>query len=293
MYKLLYTQNIPFDMSDWENKQIKKVFAGENCIMAITETGETLQKIKNQDVMAKTQYWTRIKQIGLSKWAEGAAIGLVEDGSCLISKKIIREMSEEHRLNFDYINDTIKLWNNIVQVAASDAFFALHSNGTVSYVSFCERFQNEYKDVENWRNIRRIVTGTQNSIFGITNNGEILAAGYNSRNIQGRISQYNNVVDIYPTGSECEDLYILTSNGNVINLNGTCNSFIFESGTNNDKFLDGYFGYKVFALTGQKMVIDISDSDMISLFPASYKINSFAVGDCNYPDPFVVAVAQI
>ena len=47
MYQLLYTPNAPFDMSDWEKKKITKVFAGMNCVIAITETGETLQKIRD------------------------------------------------------------------------------------------------------------------------------------------------------------------------------------------------------------------------------------------------------
>ena len=136
MSKLLYTDNIPFDMSDWDGRQIKSVFAGKNCIMAITETGETLQKIKNPEYISRTQYWTRIKQIGISKWAESVAIGLVEDGTCLIAKRPIRKMCEDRRLNFEHINDTVKSWNDVIQVAASDAFFALCSDGTVRYVIF-------------------------------------------------------------------------------------------------------------------------------------------------------------
>lgn len=122
MSRLLYTNNVLFDMNDWNEKQIKDIFAEKDCIMAITENGETLQKISNQELMSRTQYWTRIKQIGISKWAEGDAIGLVEDGTCLIAKRPIRLVCEERRLIFENINDTVKSWKDVVQVAASNAF---------------------------------------------------------------------------------------------------------------------------------------------------------------------------
>ena len=64
----------------------------------------------------------RINQIGISKWAEGAAIGLVEDGTCLIAKRPICLICEDRWLNFEHINGIVKSWNDLIQVAASDAF---------------------------------------------------------------------------------------------------------------------------------------------------------------------------
>jgi len=287
MSRLLYTSNIPFDMNDWNEKQIKDIFAGKNCIMAITESGETLQKISNQEFMSRTQYWTRIKQIGISKWAEGAAIGLVEDGTCLIAKRPIRLMCEDRRLNFEHINDTVKSWKNVVQVAASDAFFALRADGTIRYVSFCERYQAEYEEIKEWREVIRIVTGVQNSIFGITKNGEILAAGTNAMNIKNYLSKYDNVVDVYPIGSECTDMYVLTMDGSVARVREDLNNLNIS---NKLQRLDGHFDYKAFALTESQSVIDISDHNAKSVFPEKNKIVSFAVGDSNYTKPFVVAL---
>ena len=287
MSRLLYTNNIPFDMNDWNEKQIKDIFAGKNCIMAITESGETLQKISNQEFMSRTQYWTRIKQIGISKWAEGAAIGLVEDGTCLIAKKPIRLMCEERRLNFEHINDTVKSWKDVVQVAASDAFFALRSDGTVRYVSFCERYQAEYEEIKEWQEIIRIVTGAQNSIFGITKNGKILAAGTNVMNIKSHLSKFDNVVDAYPVGSECTDMYVLTTDGSVVRVR---DDFYKLNIIDKPHKLDGHFNHKAFALTESQSVIDISVQNAKSVFPEQYKILSFAVGDSNYTVPFVVAV---
>ena len=77
MHKLLFTPNTPFDMTDWECRQITKVFAGVNCVMALDENGQTLQKIKNPDLMARTKFWKNITHIALTKCIDGAAIGLV------------------------------------------------------------------------------------------------------------------------------------------------------------------------------------------------------------------------
>lgn len=292
MPKLIYTSNIPFDMSDWDKKCIKEVFAGTGCIMAITEDGETMQKIANESCMARTKYWTRISQIALSKWATGVAIGLVQDGTCMISKKPVREACENFCLNFDKINDTVKSWNNVVQVAASDAFFALHSDGTVSYVGFGQGAQKGYEEVTNWQNIKKIVTGTQCSVFGITESGEVLVAGANGNNYKNKLDEYKNVVDLYPTGSECEDVYLLTADGVVSNLNGFHSCKLFESGNvHKDKILDGNFEYKVFGLNEERMLVEVSSQEAVPVFDVNCKVKSFAVGDLDYSEPFVIAVA--
>lgn len=293
-YKLLFTENTPFDTSDWEHKNIKQVFAGLNCIMAVTESGETLQKIIDKDVMARTEYWTRIKQISISKWAEGAAIGLVEDGTCLIAKRAVRKMCENFRLNFNVINDTVKSWKDVVQVASSDAFFALHSDGTVEYVSFCRAYQQEYREVEAWRDVKRIVTGTQNSVLGITADGRVLAAGYNLDRKKDKLSQCKNVVDLYPLGSECEDIYVLRNDGCVDSIGYNRGYRVLSSVKSiGDKYLDGHMNYKVYALTEQQAVLDASSDSLTPVFDNKYRIVSFAVGDYDYLDPFVVAVAEV
>ena len=207
MYKLLYTDNVGFDMSDWEKMQICKVYAGTDCIMAITDTGEVLQKTTSPSVAARTQYWTRITDIALSKWAPGVAIGLVSDGTCMISKRAVREHDYEGR--FDFINNQVKAWTDIVQVAVSDAFFGVDRAGNVHYVSLSRSGTDDYREVIQWKNVKKIVTGNQNSVFAITRDGNVLAEGASCRrgphgDISDKLSVINGVVDIYPTGSGCE-----------------------------------------------------------------------------------------
>ena len=276
-------------MSDWETKPIAKVFAGHNCIMAVTQTGETLQKIQKPEFACKTPYWTRIQQIALSHWVEGAAIGLVEDGTCLIAKKPIRNCCKIFCLDFDHINETVKSWTDVVQVAASDAFFALRSDGTVQYVSFSQRCQSEYEPIKAWKDVVSIQTGTQNSVFGITRNGTVLAAGGNTAHLQEKLHRYEHVADLYPTGSECEDVYLLKADGAVENLHSDCLSSVLHAKA---KKLEGHFAYHVFALTEDKQIYKLTSPNKGSVFPEERPIVSFAVGDWNYSDPFVIALAE-
>lgn len=288
MYKLLYTDNVEFDLKDWENLGIKRVFAGENCVMAITENGKVLQKICKRDYAARTEYWTRIRQISISRWADGLAIGLVEDGTCMIAKRPVRYLCENFRQSFDRVNNTVKAWTDVVQVEASDAFFALRRDGTVEYVSLCA-YPQDYAQVTQWRDVVKIKTGIQNSVFGITRDGKVLFAGRNTRNCGDAIARYNQVVDVCPTGSECEAVYLLLADGRVVHARDP------EKNTGSMekyKCLDGHFHYRIFALTQTQRLAELCGPDSPSVFPGDYRITSFAVGDHDYGQPFVIAVAQ-
>lgn len=139
MGKLLYTDNIGFLMDDWKRESIKKVYAGTDCIMAITEDGRVLQKTESKEIAARTEYWTRNKQIAISHCCPGIAIGLVSDGTCMISKRPLRLKEKMLCQSLERINEQIKSWNNIVQVAVSDTFFALDSDGRVHYNYYSRR----------------------------------------------------------------------------------------------------------------------------------------------------------
>ena len=43
-------------MSDWENESIRKVYAGTNCIMAITDDGRVLQKVTDEKYGASRRF---------------------------------------------------------------------------------------------------------------------------------------------------------------------------------------------------------------------------------------------
>lgn len=294
MKKLVFTDNIGFDLSDWEKLHICKVFAGTDCIMAITDDGEVLQKTTQPSVSARTQYWTRIKEIALSKCFSGVAIGLVSDGTCMISKRAVRECDVEGR--FDVINSQVKSWTNIIQAVASDAFFGLDSSGKVHYAPFSQYGIDDYRGVEKWNNVKKIVTGHQNSIFAITTDGKVLAEGASCRKgPHGDISKYlsvvEGVVDIFPTGSECEKVFMLLKDGKIIDLYGKNVTKLTMPLTEKSKVLDGTFYHFVLANEGNQL-INICDNNREIFNMHNGKVVSFAAGDISFGQPFTIAVIE-
>lgn len=295
MYKLLYTDNIGFDLSDWERLQIREVFAGTDCIMAITDSGEVLQKTSKLSVAARTNYWTRITEIALSKCISGAAIGLVSDGTCMISKRAVREHDHEGR--FDIINNQVKSWTDIVQVAASDAFWGLDRAGNVHCAPLSRYGIDDYRGVEKWNNVKKIVAGNQNSIFAVTTEGKVLAEGANCRkgphgDLSSYFSSIIDVVDIFPTGSECSEILMLLKDGRIINFRGDVVYTLTMPLPEKNKILDGTFYYYILANDGGNKLINLCEGGREILNSHGGRIVSFAAGDVNYGEPFTIAVVK-
>ena len=69
------------------------------------------------------------------------------------------------------------------------------------------------------------MAGSQNVVFGITNNSSVVCAGCNCAkgaysNLQEKLTKFNDVVDICALGSECEKIILALVNGDVIDLYG-------------------------------------------------------------------------
>jgi hypothetical protein len=287
-------------MSDWKREEIVRVFAGTDCVMAVTADGRTLQKCRRQERQARLGYWTRIRQIALSKAVEGLALGLVADGTCLISKRPLRALCEDRPGAFERINGSVKSWQNIVQVVVSDAFFALDGLGRVHCACLDQESMEDYRAVSTWQNVRRIVTGIQNSVFGITGAGQVLCAGGNcSHGPRGDMSRLlagvRDVVDLYPTGSECEEVVLAQRDGRLRMLSaGTKSSGAYSLETaGTRKLLDGHFNYHVYALTREETLICCQEPEAGPVFDPCFAIRSFAVGDAGYGEPFLVAVGEV
>lgn len=299
MKKLIYTDNIGFDMSDWINQPIRKVFAGTDCIMAVTEDGRTMQKIISPDCAAAVRYWTRIEDISLSATAPGLAIGLVSDGTCLIAKKPARILTDccagHKNISFTNVNETIKSWNHIVQVAVSDTFFAVTDEGKVCYAALSQYCSDDYREVLSWKNIKRISVGLSNSIIGITKDGRMLCAGANLRkgpngDITKLLDSYSDVTDVCMSGSECESIVIAHRDGTVENLDGL--RIPVSTGDGKERILWSHFGYCYYIMDTERNLYMVSHCDIAPVFPDNPVIDSFAVGDTGYSEPFVIAVAE-
>lgn len=317
MLKLYYTQNIIFDMTDWSKEPISQIFAGTNCIMVITSNGRVLQKIIKQEFAARTEYWQNIHQIAISKWADGLSIGLVNDGTCMIAKRPVRYLTNSMNfsgcLSFDEVNSIICSWTNIVQVAVSDTFFALDAFGKVHYAPLSRFSRDEYKAVSTWSNIRRIVTGLCDSVFGITNDGKVVCAGANLTHgphgdLSSKLSEIKNVVDVYSTGSECEDVVFAFQNREIRSLSphGICAKTCSDY-HNEEKILDGHFGYMVYYKNQNGRITELYSGEEVSFTKTMrllglYRngnnplnlsnIASFAVGDGAKGGPFIIALSK-
>ncbi|MCR4644413.1 MAG: hypothetical protein K5695_03270 [Oscillospiraceae bacterium] len=296
MKKLIYTDNIGFDMDDWLNQPIKKVFAGTDCIMAVTEDGRTLQKIRHPRNAAAVIYWTRIQEIALSAWFPGLAIGLVSDGTCLIAKKPTRNaISLRNQIPFEIVNNKIKSWKHIVQVAVSDAFFALTDDGRVHYAALERNGEEDYRDVLSWRNVRRIVVGMQCSIIGITHDGQMLCAGHGLRkgpngDVTERLAACHDVTDACISGSECEEIVIARKDGTVESITGHGEPIFGADGK--EKMLRSHFGYYYYMLDAENHLFMKAYGAPKPVFPDDPLIDSFAVGDIGYSEPFVIATGS-
>ena len=314
MKKLLYTDNIGYSMDDWKTESIKKVFAGENCIMALTEDGRLLCKDISDMNFSKTLGYFDIKQVSISKCGGYIWLALKNDGTCFSNYRtnplLKPEYSEREKKVSRQIEETISGWHDIVQVAASDAYFALDRFGKVHYIpsSSCllyheEYYQNEYRDVLLWENVKRISVHTQNGIFGITHDGKVLCSGGNTQHgARGKMdfSHIPDIEDVYPSGSECEEVILCNKYGEVFNYSGEKlisydSIYVREDPT--DRTLDGNFYYTVIMKTHNKRLVYIINPSSVrnnfkSVFPSEYRIDSFAVGDNHYSMPFVIATAE-
>ena len=300
MKKLLYTDNIGFDMTDWEREPIERVFAGTNCIMAVTLDGRVLQKTDSSEYTARTQYWQRIRQLSVSKCISGLAIGLVEDGTCMISKRALRRITGPgwNNASFDSIHEQIKGWKDLVQVEVSDSFFGLDRAGKVHAAAFNSALRQDYcPELERWTGVKRIVVGNQNSIFGITEEGRLLCAGSNllrgpHGDIRKALRDLEGVVDVFPTGSECETVLIAFRDGSVRDHRGSLLPVRTVPAPGPRQVFDGTFYYNVLFADAKGELIRWNSGKLNLPFNGKGRIISFASGDHNYGTPFALAMIE-
>lgn len=291
MGKLIVSDNIPFSLADWKREEITRIWAGCECIMALTADGRVLQKITDADLAARTQSWTRIREIAVSTCIPGVCIGLVQDGTCLIAKRPVRKFS--HR--FEQVNNAVKSWHDIRQVAASDALFALDSQGKVHYVNLSAGY-DDYRAVSQWEKVVRLVAGSQNAVFGITGDGRVLCAGSNCLhgphgNLQETLQGMTGVKDLYATGSECEKITLIFSDGRIAAIGGdamditSCSTFPITASHPLVGVLRDDQGYLHF---------DMYTSPVPKAFRKleKYPVTDFAAGFCQCADPFVLALTD-
>lgn len=299
MGKLVYTSNIPFDLREWEGEELVKVIAGVDCVMALTTGGRARQRITSPSCAIREEYWYDLKDIALSKVVRGAAIGLMNDGTCMISKRALRKFLEgmpQERQKFDRINNTVRGWKNIVQVACSDAFFALDQAGRVHYVCFAGSDQ-EYRDVLTWENVVRIVPfSTQNGVFGITAGGKVLCAGSSPTrgpmgDLRPRLEALSGVTDIATSGSEGEQVMYTTADGRVFALREGKQADFSCAG--DAPVLEGHWLAILIRKADSTVAVDHYNHCPGLEETASWRgVSSMALGDVGYGTTFAIGVVR-
>jgi len=325
MSKLVFTSNIPFDITDWESrKDIVSVAAGRNCAMAILQDRTVLKKscpnsedTKSYDItelsgrdrllfknVSSPEYlaqlslspengWNRIKQLAVSHFVSRVVIGLREDGSCIVH--VDREKDCDcGRAAIAYTR--VNRIRDISEIAVSDAVFALQRNGDVFHYSFY--VPDDYYRVNDWHNVKHIVTGAQNSVFGITHDGKSLCAGANCNDrVHQFLSGETDIEDLCTVGSESEWLILLHKDGTVSspNVSASLNTRLSEANRQRFVKLYGHFYHTAYGLTENHTLIPLfsplsgCDNEIVSSWSG---VRSFALGQQGFSSPFAIAVLE-
>ena len=296
----ILTDDSLFNFSDWVKEPITDIYAGCGCVMALLWDGRTLYKSIDGSSGPDPCEWSRIKQIAISRIVFNAAIGLREDGSCALSFDPFDPFETDPAR-------VIRDWKNIKQVAASDAFFGLDSDGRVHYAWLSSTLHDRYDDyaaTAEWKNVRKIIAHSTQSVFGITEDGHVLCAGRKTTNgphgdLRERIASISGVRDVCTYGAECDGIFILLENGTVIafprgdilrDQNGISIKPLMAP--NDRKVIDGHVSYYLYILTNEQRLCCIGRENTSSVFPEEYPVRSFAMGDNGRFAPFVVALAE-
>ena len=283
---LFYSHDPGFSLKEWKNLPLKRIFAGLDCVMAITEDGQVLQKIADPAYAARTHYWKSITEIAISSHVAGAVLGLVSDGTCMVAKRPLREHFGEPGMR--RINETVKSWRDITAICASDAFFALDKDGRVHHVSFDPQ-RDPYQDTESWEDVVFLTTGNQDSVFGVTRQGKVLFAGHNcvdGPNGDLRERPFYDVTGVCPAGSECERLLLFYRDGTVTDLQGTQ----YDEAAKKTP-IRGCYLLSAYLDEQRKLQLLPYCGGALSLQPSHTQILDFAVGHRD-GEPFCVAIGD-
>lgn len=216
MKKIHCTKPCPFNFFNWQLQNVDKIFAGHGCVMALTSQGKVLQQVLDRELAADTRCWNSIKSISISRCFPALAVGLTEEGACVISKNALKHACDCTGMNATKIQNELQSLNRITEILVSDSIFALDCCGKVHCIPLTAG--DDYKEVTSWSDVQHLAVGSQNSVFGITKNGTVLCAGSNLKGAKQHLEQLQGVVDVCAMGGECETVLLALSDGRVVDL---------------------------------------------------------------------------
>lgn len=290
---LLNTNRIPIPVMTWRFMNLRKVFAGNGIVMALTESGKVIQRVKSKELAADPACWQGVKDIAISQHFPALAVGLREDGTCVLSEPALRNCCEICGANASAVLRQVASWRDIVEVRVSDAIFALDRFGKVHCAALGDAGQ--YRDVEAWKNVDRISVGSQCAVFGVTAGGAVLCAGHNFTagphgDLRTKLEGVTDAVDICATGAECQKILIAHRDGTVKDLGGR-------------HYGRKHAGRDVFVSNFTVAAIRQADGTVIFdpyWFPEEESLQKLqgrpltacAVGHIMFSDPFVIALGE-
>lgn len=221
--KLAFVHQDPrVTLSQWENLRVKEVSAGVESFLVLTEEGEVFRgRIRGAQGGAAWLFHRHAIQpefltggaiqISASKTIPDFGAALLRNGTC----KVFGGSSPAARAS---------QWRDLVQVASGDALFGLRSDGRV-YHAAVQPGHDDYGEVDRWTDVKRIIPcAAQNGVFGIRHDGTVLCAGSNlihgpHGDLREKVARLRAVKDICTTGSECQEVIVLTEDGRLFALN--------------------------------------------------------------------------
>ena len=209
MESIICTKNARFRFRQWDWHEIKKLYGGIGVVMALYRNGEVHTLTESNNIDCHTSHWRNIADLAISNLVPGAAIGLKRDGTCI--------SSVGHTYGVHTLCD-------IIEVAASDAFFALDKYGKVHCIPL-KGMHPDYSAVASWKNIAHIAVGNQDAVFGITYDGKVVCAGANCENgpmgnMNDLLKDVGNIAAICVQGAESGRVILFDKDGNIFPLGG-------------------------------------------------------------------------
>lgn len=303
MGRIVYSENIGFDLSEWQSENLVKVAAGSNCVAALTAGGKVLTKSRalGEDEDAKPSFgkkllsllgayrgesWEKVKDLAVSG-SSGVVVGLLTNGSCLMK----RGFSGTKKLNAEIYRKAVlavSSWKNIVAIAVSDAVFGLDSFGRV----YCAPLllSGDYRETAEWRNIVRVVTGGDGLVFGITSDGRVATCGGNFSTSQKRaLEGLRDAVDLGVAGTNSREIVVAHRDGTVENLRSGM-LYDFRHGGKCGCVASHRGGIVVQDLAFCLHFIPCGSSEVGALPFGLTAVSSFALGDVDCTPSFVVGI---
>lgn len=314
MGKLFYSENIACFMNNWENVDFLEIHAGRNTIAGVARDGSIYIKhlpeemnsggdpiplFRRRTLAVRCQDEVLHTGSGRDDLPVAAVSKLTGDIAWSVGEKIYGS-GWDIPASIPGIHGMRNYRSRRIQLAASDALFALYSDGIVSFM--CSRNGSaveSYHDVRNWSRVTRLVTGSQCSVFGITDGGSILCTGYNcirgpKGDVREKLRAQNDAVDVCSTGSECERILVAKKDGTIVDpfLDEMIFDGAFVPRYRGEKVLESWFNYLVYVLTKERRLEHIMGKAPDPAISLWRNVTSFAIGSFDYSEPFILAVCE-